>query len=131
MAVAFAILELWHPDKTIYNAIAALAICALVVALLRRDLILLMFTSAGVFTFLYSVLFVYLLVLYPDFVRRYYNIPNLLGIYIFGVPIEELMFAASAGAVWGVAYEYLQGYRLTSAIPFRIVQVEGPCGTRH
>ncbi len=126
MVVTFAGLELWHPDKTIYNAIVALAMCALVVTLLRRDLVLLMLTSAGIFTSLYSVLFVYLLVLYPEFVQRYYNIPNLLGIYVFGVPLEELMFAASAGAVWGVAYEYLQGYRMTSAIPFRLVEVEGP-----
>ena len=91
------------------------------VAYLRRDVIVLMLIGALIFTALYLVLFVYLL-LYPDFVQRSYNVPNLLGINIFRVPIEELMFAASGGAVWSVAYEYLQGYRLSTGRPFRLVQ---------
>ena len=45
----------------------------------------------------------------------YYNLPNLLGIYVRGVPIEEVLFAATGGAVWSVAYEYVYGYRLERA----------------
>ena len=37
------------------------------------------------------------------------------GIYIHGVPIEELLFAATGGAIWSVAYEYVHGYRLQAA----------------
>jgi hypothetical protein len=43
------------------------------------------------------------------------NLPNLLGIYIRGVPIEELLFAATGGTIWSVAYEYEHGYRLEAA----------------
>jgi hypothetical protein len=114
MAIAFVILELWHPGKTIYNTVAAFTLCALIVAVVRSDLIPLMLTGAVTFTVLYLGLFVYFLLLYPEFVQRYYNVPNLLGIYILGVPIEEPLFAASGGAVWSVAYEYLQGYRIVS-----------------
>jgi hypothetical protein len=112
----------WHPGKTIYNTILSFTVCGLGVAYLRRDVIVLMLIGALIFTALYLVLFVYLLLLYPDFVQRSYNVPNLLGINIFRVPIEELMFAASGGAVCSVAYEYLQGYRLSTGRPFRLVQ---------
>jgi hypothetical protein len=122
LAVVFAILEFWHPGKTIYNTIISFTVCAFVVAYLRCDLVVLMLAGAVIFTALYLFLFLYFLVLYPDFVQRYYNVPNLLGIYVLRVPIEELMFAASGGAVWSVAYEYLQGYRLSPGKSFRLVR---------
>ena len=123
MVSVFAILEFWHPGKTIYNTVIAFVVCALLVAFVRSDLIPTMFVGAAVFTLLYLALFLYFLALYPDFVQRYYNVPNLLGIYVSRVPIEELLFAASGGAVWSVAYEYLQGYRFAPDQRFRLVEV--------
>lgn len=117
LVAVFIALELWHPGKTIYNTILAFAVGALVVAYLRRDLVPTMLTGALSFAVLYFALFLFFLSLYPHFVERYYNIPNLLGIYIVGVPIEELLFAATGGAIWSVGYEYVQGYRLTPATP--------------
>jgi len=114
-AVVFLGLEFGLHWKTMTSTIAALAVCALVLAYLRRDLILLMLVSAASFTILYFVLFLIVLALYPEFVRRYYNLPNLLGVFVRGVPIDELLFAATGGAVWSVAYEYVHGYRLESA----------------
>lgn len=123
LVVAFGLLEFWHPGKTIYNTVIAFAVCAVVVAFLRSDLILTMLVGAASFTILYLLLFRYFLALYPDFIQRYYNVPNLLGMYVWGVPIEELVFAASGGAVWSVAYEYLRGYRFTPDRRFRLVEV--------
>jgi Lycopene cyclase len=117
VVAVFLVLELWHPGKTIYNTIIAFAIGAVVIAFLRSDLIPTMLLGGLSFTALYFALFLIFLFLYPDFVRRYYNIPNLLGIYIAGVPIEELLFAGTGGAIWSVAYEYVQGYRLQPAHP--------------
>ncbi len=113
--VVFLALEFGLHWKTMTSTIAGLAVCALVLAYLRRDLILLMLVSASSFTVLYFVLFLVVLAFYPEFVRRYYNLPNLLGIYVRGVPIEEVLFAATGGAVWSVAYEYVYGYRLERA----------------
>jgi lycopene cyclase-like protein len=76
-----------------------------------------MLVGALSFILFYFFLFLCLLFLDPEFVQRYYNIPNLLGIYILGVPIEELLFASTGGAIWTVAYEYVQGYRLAPAPP--------------
>ena len=112
----FVALELWHPGKTIYNCIIAFAIGALVIAVLRSDLIPTMLIGVLTFTALYFVLFLIVLRLYPEFIQRYYNVPHLLGIYILGVPIEELLFAGTGGAIWSVAYEYLQGYRLEPTV---------------
>src|SRR6266436_4945691 len=88
---------------------AAVGGIASVVAYVRSDLIPTMFTGALSFTVLYFALFLVFLFLYPGFVQRYYNVPNLLGIYIAGVPIEELLFAGTGGAIWSVGYEYVQG----------------------
>jgi hypothetical protein len=114
--VVFIALQFWRPDKTIYNTIVAFAIGALVIAYLRRDLVPSMLVGALSFAVLYFALFLCFLFLYPEFVQRYYNVPNLLGIYLFGVPVEELLFATTGGAIWSVAYEYVQGYRLGPAI---------------
>src|SRR5438132_8713400 len=115
--VVFLGLEFWHPGKTMYNAIIAFAVGAIVIAFLRSDLIPTMLFGALSFTGLYFALFLIFLFLYPDFIHRYYNIRTLLGIYIAGVPIEELLFAATGGAIWSVAYEYVQGYRLQPVSP--------------
>ena len=111
LVAVFLVLEFFRPNKTIYNTIIAFTVCALIVAVLRSDLILTMLVGALDFTLLYFALFVYFLLLYPDFIQRFYNVPNLLGIYVWKVPIEELLFAASGGAVWSIAYEYVMGYR--------------------
>jgi lycopene cyclase-like protein len=112
VVVVFVALELWQRDKTIYNCIIAFAIGVVVIAVLRSDLIPTMLIGALSFTALYFVLFLIVLQPYPEFVTRFYNIPHLLGIYVLKVPIEELLFAATGGAIWSVAYEYVQGYRL-------------------
>ena len=115
IAVLFVVLELWHRNRTMDNTIVSFAAGSLVLAYLRRDLIPLMLTSSASFTVLYFGLFLCVLFLYPKFVEYFYNLQNLLGIYVHGVPIEELLFAATGGAIWSVAYEYVHGYRLEIA----------------
>ena len=122
MLVVFLILHFKYPDKNIYSTAVAFAVCAIVVASLRSDLIPTMLVGAAVFTVLYFLLFLYFLALYPDFIERYYNLPNISGIRLRGVPIEELMFASSGGAVWSVVYEYFQGYRFAPGAGFRLVE---------
>jgi len=114
IVVLFVALEFWR-NNTMDNTIISFAVGALILAYLRSDLIPLMLTSTASFTVLYFVLFLLVLVLYPQFVERFYNLPNLVGIYVHGVPIEEILFAATGGAIWSVAYEYVHGYRLEAA----------------
>jgi len=111
-AVVFLVLRFALNWKTMNSTIVALGVCALILAYLRPNLIRLMLTSTLSFTILYFALFLMVLALYPRFVQNFYTLKNLLGIYVCGVPIEELLFAATGGAVWSVAYEYVHGYRL-------------------
>lgn len=122
MAILFAAIEFWHPNETMYNMILALLVGALLVLLIRPDLTILMLVGSALFTALYWLLFLYFLAFFPEFVGKFYNVSHLLGISVRGVPIEELMFAASGGAVWSVAYEYIQGYRLVSVRGLRFVE---------
>lgn len=115
IVVVFVVLEVWHKNKTMDNTIISFALGAFVLAYLRRNLIPLMFHGTASFTILYFALFSCVLSLYPQFVQRYYNLGDLLGVFIHGVPIEELLFAATGGAIWSVAYEYVFGYRLERA----------------
>jgi len=115
IVVVFLGLELWHSGETMINCIISLAVGAVVLGFLRRDLVPSMLVSAATFTALYFFLFLCVLHLYPQFVTRFYNLPRLLGIYVAGVPIEELLFACTGGAIFSVAYEYAHGYRLEKA----------------
>jgi hypothetical protein len=115
IVVVFGLLELWHSGKTMDNCIMAFALGAMVLGFLRRDLVPSMLVSAISFTSLYFLMFLCVLYLYPEFVTRFYNLPHLMGIFIGGVPIEELLFAGSGGAIFSVAYEYAYGYRLERA----------------
>lgn len=112
VVVVFVLFRFGLHIRTMNATIISFAVGALVLGYLRRDLVPLMLTSAVSFTILYFVLFLCVLLLYPEFVVRYYNLPNLIGIKVLGVPIEELLFAATGGAIWSVAYEYVYGYRL-------------------
>ena len=47
--------------------------------------------------------------LYAEFVHGFYNVPDLPGSHVLGVPIEELFFAATDGAIWSVACECVLG----------------------
>jgi Lycopene cyclase len=115
VVVVFVALHFGLQWKTMNGTIVSFAVGAVVLGYLRRDLIALMLTSAVTFTLLYFALFLCVLWLYPKFVDLYYNHPNLIGIYILKVPIEELLFAATGGSIWSVAYEYVYGYRLEVA----------------
>jgi hypothetical protein len=75
--------------KDLYNTIIAFIAGAVAIAFLRGDLIPLMLTSVVSFTALYFFPFLCLLFLDPDFVRRFYNIPNLLGIYVLEGPSKN------------------------------------------
>lgn len=59
----------------------------------------------GVLFFLNSILF-------PGFVSRFWNAKTILGVFIMGIPLEELLFSLAFGMTISVLYEYLLGYEL-------------------
>jgi hypothetical protein len=116
------VLELLRPAESIYNMMIAFTAGSALMAWQRPDLIGRMLRGAAIFAGVYLLLFAYFLALYRDFVPRYYNTEHLLGLYVFGIPIEELLFAYTGGAVWSVMYEYMNSYRLVSVTPLRFAR---------
>jgi hypothetical protein len=114
VAAIFVVLEIFMPQRSMYNMIYAFLFGAVSIAYYRRDLIVHMINGGIIFGLCYLGLFAYFLVLYRDFIDKYYNKANLLGLYILRVPVEEIAFAVSGGLMWCVIYEYMQNYRLKS-----------------
>jgi hypothetical protein len=104
-------LEYMFPNKSIYNLIGAGLVPGLYMVLVRKDLLNQSVTSGLFFSLLYFCLFISINILYPQYVATVYNTKNLLGIMIFNVPLEELLFAFATGASWSIFYEFFLNYR--------------------
>lgn len=81
----------------------------------RPDLKKKMITSAGIFLGIYFVYFFTLIVMYPGYVEKVWNLKVISGILVFGIPIEELLFALSFGFIWSSAYEHLTWRKIKTA----------------
>lgn len=97
----------WNP---IYPAVLALAVAGLLTLYCRSDLKKKMFASGALFTILYFVYFLTLELIFPGYVEEVWNLAALSGIFVWSVPLEELLFAFAFGFVWSSVYEYLTGY---------------------
>lgn len=112
--IIFLGLELIFPSKSIYNLSISLIVSSIIIGYLRRDLIKQIIISGLLFSVIYFTLFVIFNLIFRDFVDQYYNLNNLWGINLVGVPIEEIIFAFSVGAFWSTLFEYIKGYKTKS-----------------
>ena len=51
----------------------------------------------------------------PDWISQTWNFENISGIFIFDIPLEEVIFAFTFGALWTLLYEYVYCYTLHKA----------------
>lgn len=91
----------------IYSTILSLIIGALATFYCRSDLVKKMITSGIIFFFIYFIFFVIFNILFPGYIQEVWNLKALSGILLFGVPQEELAFAASLGLMWSSIYEHV------------------------
>jgi len=91
----------------IYCGVLALFIGALFTLYCRPDLKSNIWVGGLLFTVLYFIYFGSILPFYPNYVVLYWNLNELSSILIFGVPLEELLFAFSFGMYWSSLYEHL------------------------
>src|SRR3989338_6660588 len=96
----------------IYSAIIAMIIGGFFSWYCRPDLKKKMIVSAFIFTAIYFIYFLVLIMLYPGYVERVWNLNAISGVLIFGIPFEELMFAFSFGFLWSSIYEHIKWKRL-------------------
>ena len=73
----------------------------------RPDLWLKMVASGVLFLFLYLVVFALFSLAFPGYVPTVWNLKAVSGLLLWGVPLEELLFAFTFGLYWSSMYEHL------------------------
>lgn len=100
--------------NAIYTSSLALFGGAISTIVCRLDLLQMVVKGALIFTVFYFLFFSAMEATHPGFVALYWNHAHISGIQILGIPLEELLFAASLGAMWSAFYEHRHWLRVTS-----------------
>jgi hypothetical protein len=110
--IAFLVLVFlpWNP---IYPGIIAMAVGAVVTIFCRPDLKTRTWVGGVLFLVYYSILLQGLRFFSPGYIERVWNLPALIGIKLFGMPIEELLFALCFGLYWSGVYEHMTWRSMT------------------
>lgn len=93
----------WNP---IYAALVSLVTGAAASVLCRPDLAAKTAVSGFLFLFLYTVFMSGLRLLAPGYIESVWNLPDLSGVLIWGIPLEELLFGFAFGMYWASVYEH-------------------------
>lgn len=106
------IIEHIYPLQTIYTLSFLGIIFSLYFVMRRKDLFFEALISGVIFTILYTLTFLFLFQ-YIGFYNLYYHIENLSGIFLFGNPIEEYLFAFVSGFSGAIIYKYIFDEEIT------------------
>ena len=104
--IIFVVLLIATSFNPIYSSFIALIAGGLATWYCRPDLKKKMIASAFLFFGLYFFYFLTLIVVYPGYVERVWNLDALSGMLILGIPLEEMMFAFGIGFLWSSVYEH-------------------------
>lgn len=101
----------WNP---IYPSIAAMAVGAIATILCRPDLKTKTWVGGMLFLIYYFIFFLALEASSPGYVQHVWNLPEISGILLLGIPLEELLFAFAFGLYWSGVYEHLMWRKIAS-----------------
>ena len=110
-AIVFFPLYILTDINPIYSVIIALLTGGVLSIICRPDLSKNMILGGMIFTTLYFAFFLFINLEDPNFVS-YWNLSAISGIIIWGIPLEELLFAFAFGMMWSSIYEHVFGYVL-------------------
>jgi len=97
--------------NSIYVSVITFLVLALIITYFRRDLVVDSLMS-GILTGLAMFLsYLVFLSIFPEAVHKWWLLNNISGIFIHGIPIEELMWAFGWGMVGGPVYEFFAGLK--------------------
>jgi hypothetical protein len=77
----------------------------------RRDLLVDALMSGLLVGLITLVGYIIFSALFPGIVHAWWKLSNLSGVFIFGIPGEELLWAFGLGMVAGPLYEFFMGLR--------------------
>jgi len=107
----FSLLLYIFPDSAIYALMAGGAAGALAMVYFRPDLWRQVVAGAFIFSLLYFFALFLDIQIFTGVVQDFYNLKNLWGILVLGVPLEEIVVAFFAGAFWSTSYEFIKSYK--------------------
>lgn len=102
--------------NSIYASIFMFGILTLIIIFYRHDLLLESLASGIGMVLVTLFLYIVLLKLFPELFVRLWLLKNLTGVFIFGIPVEELWWAFFFGLFAGPLYEFFEGLRLRKSV---------------
>lgn len=102
----------WNP---IYSGSIAMFVGAIASLFCRPDLKTKIWIGGGVFLLLYFVFFQLLDLSFPGYVERVWTLTAISGLLVWGIPVEEYLFAITFGMMWSSLYEHLFWYKVIPA----------------
>lgn len=114
--VVLTVLLLLTPLNPLHSAIIAMIVGGIATWYCRPDLKNKMIISAVIFLGIYFVYFLTLIAIYPGYVEQVWNLKAISGILVFGIPLEELLFAVSFGFIWSSVYEHFTWRKIKSTL---------------
>jgi hypothetical protein len=115
----------WNP---IYPGIVALAIGAVSTVACRPELGRKTLLGGLLFLVLYAVFMVLLVVFTPGYIERVWNLGDLSGVLIAGIPLEELAFGFAFGMYWSGLYEHFSWRAIGARTPSTLLSQRGHHG---
>jgi len=94
----------WNP---IYPAILAMFSGAVATIACRPDLTVGTMTGGALFAIYYVLFMLGLEMSAPGYIGRVWNLGDLTGVLLHGIPLEEILFGFSFGLYWSGIYEHL------------------------
>ncbi|MDP3987545.1 MAG: lycopene cyclase domain-containing protein [Candidatus Levybacteria bacterium] len=94
-----------------YAVYLGIAIDIFLIVFTRPDLLKKVLYSGLIFGLVYFLFFSLFSLLIPGFIKHW-NLAHLSGIFVLGVPLEEILWALGAGGLLGPIYEYLLSIKL-------------------
>lgn len=94
-----------------YAVYVGIIVNIILIAVTRPDLIKKVIYSGLLFGLFYFLFFSAFAFFIPNFIKHW-NLNNLSGLILLGVPIEEIIWAFGVGALLGPIYEYLLSIKL-------------------
>lgn len=104
-------LPVYFGINSIYASLVSFFILSIFMIYFRRDLFVDSLVSGFLVGLLTLLSYLVFLAFFPGVIHSWWLIPNLSGIFILEVPIEELLWAFGVGMVAGPFYEFFMGLK--------------------
>lgn len=99
-------------DTSFMATVIGLVVTGVILLILRRDLFVSSITNGFLMAIISLPVYYLSLLISPTFIQKTWLLPNLSGISLTGIPIEDIIFYFLVGFVAAPLYEYWQGLAL-------------------